>query len=138
MKKSIILFATLMVCIAMALCVSCSKDDDKSSSNPVVGTWEGSIGDEFDIIFDFRSDNTGIVTMTEESYFYGHQIHKYDFTYKMYGDDSGYAIVEYEDYDYSYGNEYERVDFELNEKIMYVYSSAEYYDNELICVLHKQ
>ena len=125
-----------MVCIAVALCVSCSKDDDKSSSNPVVGTWEGSIGDEFDIICDFRSDNTGKVTMMGESYFYGHQIHKYDFTYKMYDDNIGYAVIEFEDYDY--GTVYEKVDFELNEKIMYVYFNDEYYGNELICVLHKQ
>ena len=136
MKKSIILFATLMVCIAVALCVSCSKDDDKSSSNPVVGTWVGNIGDEVDIIFDFRSDNTGIVTMMGEDYYGDYQIQKYDFTYKMYGDNIGYAIIEFEDY--YYGTEYERVDFELNEKIMYVYSNDGYYGNELICVLHKQ
>ncbi len=138
MKKSIILFATLMVCIAMALCVSCSKDDDKSSSNPVVGTWEGSINDDFDIdiICDFYNDNTGKVTMMGEDYYGDYQINKYDFTYKMYGDDEGYIIVEREDY--YYGTEYERVDFELNEKIMYIYSNDEYYGNELICVLHKQ
>lgn len=118
--------------MAMVLCVSCKKDDDKSSSNPVVGIWEGNIGDEFDIIFDFHNDNTGIVTIMEDFYYGNYQ---YDLTYKMYGDNIGYAVIELEDY---YDSESERVDFEINEKIMYVYSSAEYYDNELICVLHKQ
>lgn len=145
-KKNILLtvFAIILMATATLFITSCDKNNNSSSgggggtsSNSIVGTWKGNIDDEVDVVLKVYNDNTGTVTLTEEDYYYGgYDSEKYDLTYKMTDDDKGYAIVEFDSY--YYGTEYLRVDFELNGKIMYVYSDDEYYDNELICVLHKQ
>ncbi|MCQ2314778.1 MAG: hypothetical protein MJZ56_06365 [Bacteroidales bacterium] len=46
MKKTIRLFTTLMVCMAMALCVSCKKDDDKSDTGGGGNTGGGGGGSQ--------------------------------------------------------------------------------------------
>lgn len=143
-KKNILLavFAIILMVTATLFITSCDKSSGGSSggsisSNSVVGTWKGDIDDEVDVVLKVYNDNTGTVTLTEEDYYYGgYDSEKYDLTYKMTDDDKGYAIIEFDSY--YYGTEYQRVDFELNGKIMYVYSNDEYYGNELICVLHKQ
>lgn len=145
-KKNILLtvFAIILMATATLFITSCDKNNNSSSgggggtsSNSIVGTWKGNIDDEVDVVLKVYNDNTGTVTLTEEDYYYGgYESEKYDLTYKMTSDDEGYAIVEFESY--YYGTEYERFNFELNGKIMYVYYGDEYYDDELICVLHKQ
>ena len=143
-KKNILLavFAIILMVTATLFITSCDKSSGGSSgggtsSNSIVGTWKGNIDDEVDVVLKVYNDNTGTVTLTEEDYYYGgYESEKYDLTYKMTDDDEGYAIVEFESY--YYGTEYERFNFELNGKIMYVYYGDEYYDDELICVLHKQ
>ena len=153
-KKNILLSILAIVFVAMtALCItSCDKDDDSSSgsgnggggntpTNSIVGTWKGviSIGEygeyELEVVLKIRNDKTGTLTMTGEDY-YGYHVREYDLTYKMTSNDEGYAIVEVDD---EYGTEYERVDFELNGNIMYVYDDDYYYDDEeLVCILRKQ
>ncbi|MCQ2319041.1 MAG: hypothetical protein MJZ90_09010 [Bacteroidales bacterium] len=139
-KKNILLavFAIILMVTATLFITSCDKSSGGSSggstsSNSIVGTWKGDIDDEVDVVLKVYNDNTGTVTLKDNYY---NETVKYDLTYKMTDDDKGYAIVEFDSY--YYGTEYQRVDFELNGKIMYVYSNDEYYGNELICVLHKQ
>ena len=151
-KKNILISLFAMVFLAMTalFITSCDNDDDSSSGsgggggntpiNSIVGTWKGDITEgedqyEVAIVLKIRNDNTGTVTMTGEDY-YGYHVREYDLTYKMTSDDEGYAIVEVDD---EYGTEYERVDFELNGNIMYVYDDYYYYDDEeLVCILRKQ
>lgn len=152
-KKNILISIFAMVFMAMTtlFITSCDKDDDSSSGsgnvgggntpiNSIVGTWKGDITEgedqyEVAIVLKIRNDNTGTVTMTGEDY-YGYHVREYDLTYKMTSDDEGYFIIEVDD---EYGMEYERVDFELNGNIMYVYDDDYYYDDEeLVCILRKQ
>ncbi|MCQ2309159.1 MAG: hypothetical protein MJZ78_04185 [Bacteroidales bacterium] len=57
MKRRIRLFTTLMVCMAMALCVSCKKDKDNNVPADLIGSWYGE-GYPWSCDITFNSDNT--------------------------------------------------------------------------------
>ncbi|MBO4955795.1 MAG: hypothetical protein J6C77_05275 [Muribaculaceae bacterium] len=58
LKKLTALFAILLAMVVIA--PACSDDDDKGSSNPLVGTWVGyDDKDNSEIIYVFKADGTG-------------------------------------------------------------------------------